>query len=277
MEIKKLSDCTLQEIVTAWNRGFTGYLVQLEMNETTFVTRLVSEGLSPEHSIVAFVNNEPAGIIVNGFRTIDGKRMAWNGGTGIAPEFRGKGLIKQMMNETMAIYERQGIDIALLEAIKENAVAINLYKNYGYDVSDELVFLSGEMLVGNPLEYKVYRPEQLPYLPFYEEPTVWQCQSQSVKQGEAYVFEQDGAILGYIVFRRVWDEQGTLARVILYQLKLVARTPLECISQMLATIAQRVLPVVGVNLLKSCPETKYLMDNGFIITTEQVLMKKMMK
>ena len=98
MEIKKLSDCTLQEIVTAWNRGFTGYLVQLEMNETAFITRLVSEGLSLEHSIVTFVNNEPVGIITNGFRTIDGKQMAWNGGTGIAPEFRGKGLIKQMIS-----------------------------------------------------------------------------------------------------------------------------------------------------------------------------------
>ena len=277
MEIKRLSHCTLKEMVKAWNRGFTGYTVPIEMNETAFLHRFVSEDLSPEHSIVAFINNEPVGIIVNGFRIINGKKIVWDGGTGLAPEYRGKGIIKKMMNETLAIYEHQSVDIAMLEAIKENTVAIHLYNNYGYEIVGDLVFLSGNISAGNPFQYKAYRPEQLPYVSFYEEPAVWQCQSHSVKQGEVYVFEQDGEIFGYTVFRRIWDEQGKLVRIILYQLKLVANVPLNYISRMLATMAEGAVPVMAVNFIKESCETQYLMNNGFVITTEQVLMRKIMK
>ena len=166
MEIKKLSDCTLKEMTKAWNRGFTGYIVPMEMNETAFLHRFVSQGLSPEHSIVAFINNDPIGIIVNGFRLINDKKIAWNGGTGLAPEYRGKGVIKKMMNEMLAIYEHQNVDIATLEAINENNVAIHLYKNYGYEIVDDLVFLCGEIGAGGSLQYKAYCPEKLPYVPF---------------------------------------------------------------------------------------------------------------
>ena len=158
MEIKKLSDCTLKEMTKAWNRGVMGYIVPMEMNETAFLHRFVSEGLSPEHSIVAFINNDPIGIIVNGFRIINDKKIVWNGGTGLAPEYRGKGIIKKMMNETLAIYEHQSVDIATLEAIKENTVAIHLYKNHGYDIVDNLVFLSGEIGAGDSFQYKAYPP-----------------------------------------------------------------------------------------------------------------------
>ena len=40
------------------------------------------EGLSPRLSVVAFKNNEPVGIVKNGIREIDGKKVAWNCGTG---------------------------------------------------------------------------------------------------------------------------------------------------------------------------------------------------
>lgn len=58
--------------------------------------------------------------------------------------YRGEGESKFLMEETLIIYERENVEIAILEAIKENKVAIALYKKYGYVIANQLLFLSGE-------------------------------------------------------------------------------------------------------------------------------------
>jgi hypothetical protein len=82
--IKPLKNCRLDQILDAWNRGFEGYFVPINMTLDSFLSRMVFEGLSPELSIVAFDEEEPVGIIMNGVRDIKGKKQAWNGGTGVA-------------------------------------------------------------------------------------------------------------------------------------------------------------------------------------------------
>ncbi len=144
MIIKKLSQCTLDEALKAWNDGFEGYFVPIQLNAEAFLNRLVGEGLSPNHSIVAFDENRPVGIVLNGFRIVNGKKISWNGGTGVATDYRGKGVSRALMEETLAIYKQENVDIATLEVIKENERAIKLYEKYGYEISDHLLFISGE-------------------------------------------------------------------------------------------------------------------------------------
>ncbi len=50
------------------------------------------EGLSAELSIIAFQDEQPVGIALSGLRTIDGKKVAWNGGTGVAVPLRSQGV-----------------------------------------------------------------------------------------------------------------------------------------------------------------------------------------
>lgn len=273
MQIKKLTDCTPSEMVRAWNRGFNGYAVNLEMDETMFLNRLVTEELSPEHSIVAFIKDEPVGIIMNGFRMREGQSIAWNGGTAVAPEYRGGGIIHQLMERTMAIYEQEKVEIANLEAIKSNETAIKLYGKYGYTVVENLVFLLGKQKGAKPLEYEVCRPEELITLSGYQERVVWQCQPASIKHGEAYVFKIDEKVVGYSLFRRVWDEAKKLSRVNIYQLKLLADNA-EYIPRMLAAIGEKDTPVMLVNFIKNDPVTRYLLEKDFTVTAEQVWMEK---
>jgi hypothetical protein len=79
MKIKKLSQCSLEEALTAWNKGFEGYLVPIKMDIEAFINRVVHEGLSPEKSIIAFMHEEPSGIIMTGIREVSGRKIAWNG------------------------------------------------------------------------------------------------------------------------------------------------------------------------------------------------------
>lgn len=275
MEIKKLTDCTVSEMVMAWNRGFDGYTVNLEMDETMFLNRLVTEELSPNHSIVAFVKGEPIGIIMNGFRVREGQPIAWNGGTAVAPEYRGSGIIHQLMEETMAMYAREKVKIATLEAIKSNETAIKLYQKYGYTVVEELVFLLGVQKDAEPLEYEVCSPEELPFLFDYQERVVWQCQPASIKQGEAHVFKIDEKVVGYSLFRRIWSEDKKLSRVNVYQLKLLTEHPAH-ILRMLATLGEKDTPLMFVNFIKNDPVIHYLLKQGFTVKAEQVWMEKRM-
>ncbi|MFJ8099679.1 GNAT family N-acetyltransferase [Lysinibacillus sp. NPDC096212] len=279
MDIKTVSQCTLEETLKTWNKGFEGYFVQIEMNEEMFLNRLVGEGLSPELSIVAFDHNNPVGIVLNGFRQINGKKTSWNGGTGISPDYRGKGVSRVLMEETIAIYEREKVEVATLEAIKENKVAIALYEKYGYTITNQLLFLSGEYeakVEGQAvIHVETIRPEQLPYLSFYQEDVPWQCSWQSNKQGEAKVFyNENNEALGYMLYKIVWDQDGAINHIVLYQLELLENGNVEHIPHFIASITNHKVNLATVNFLASNPAASYLMENGLEVKTEQVQMKK---
>lgn len=275
---KRLTECTSEEMISAWNRGFEGYFVQMEMTVELFFNRLVNEGLSLRHSLAAFDKEEPVAILVNGFRTIDGKKTAWNGGTGVSVPYRGKGVSRLLMEETLKIYEEEGVEVATLEAIKENERAIRLYEKFGYQITDSLVFMSGtpEINKNKAIQTKSIRPEQLPTLNFYKENPPWQCQWQSVKSGEAQIYyDQNQNPLGYSLFKRVWNQEGKLEKVFLYQLELFEEiNELQGVFAAIVDQASDPVTFTTVNASVSKPVTQYLLENGFTKTTEQVQMVK---
>ena len=163
-------------------------------------------------------------------------KTAWNGGTGISPAYRGKGVSRLLMEETLAIYKRENVELGTLEAIKENQVAIALYEKYGYVVANQLLFLSGEyeakVTSTVALHIATIRPEQLAHLSFYRENVPWQCNWQSVKHGEAKVFYNDNhEPLGYMLYKTLWNEYGEVERILLYQMVILEESTVELITQ----------------------------------------------
>ncbi|WP_413300431.1 GNAT family N-acetyltransferase [Bacillus sp. 1P10SD] len=280
IQIKRLTECTIQEIITAWNRGFEGYFVKLEMTPELFFNRLVNEGLSLPHSIVAFDGEEPVAIVMNGFREINGKKTAWNGGTGIAPEYRGNGVSTLLMEEILKIYAEEGCEVATLEAIKENERAIRLYARFGYEVTDSLVYLAGTLEGKNNshLQSEFIRPEKLPTYSFYKQNVPWQCQWQSVKAGEAQIYFDDKRNpVGYSLFKRVWNQEGQLEKVFLFQVELLGEVTDETVQAVFSAITEHQIHPISymtVNASQSNPVIQYLLEQGFKKTTEQVQMVK---
>ncbi|UFJ40245.1 GNAT family N-acetyltransferase [Brevibacillus humidisoli] len=227
VQIKRLTECTLEEAVTAWNKGFTGYYVDASTTADKFVSRMGQEDLSPSLSVVACIEGRPAGLTLSGLRTIHGRKVAWNGGTCVAPEWRGKGVGEIMIKAALERYEQEGVDTATLEAFVQNESAISLYRKMGYQVVDRLLFLertgpftaepfaqSGEDL------YTIRRvtPREVGLLPFYPRLAPWQTQWQSAKEGEGLlVIDQKGAVVGFALYRRVYDEAGAVQAIFLLQ------------------------------------------------------------
>lgn len=281
MEFKRFAECTLDDVVTAWNRGFEGYYVQIPMARDTFLRRMVMEDLSPDCSIIVFSNGEPVGLVMNGIRMIGGKKVAWNGGTGIAASHRGTGLSNLLMEKVVEIYEEENIELATLEAIDENERAIKLYKKYGYEIIDQLLFLEKTISYSEPLketfEYHFERilPEQLSTLPIYNHLVPWQSQWQSVKTGEAMLMtDHKDKVTGYALFKRVLNEDGQLDKLVLHQIHGENSEEVKLLLAKILEKAQTPVKVTTINFLASNNCTEILRNEGFEKTVGQVLMTK---
>ena len=229
LEIRRLSACSFDDAVQAWNEGFQGYFVDMTLSLDRYLARLHYEGLSPEFSLMAFCEGRPAGFLLNGIRTNAGSKTAWNGGTGVSPEFRGRGVGKALMRATIDLYQELGVQIATLEAISENQPAISLYQQFGYEVVEGLVFLNHE----GPLSERVFRQangqaytaaQVAPYLvgqlEFYQPSAPWQGHWQSLARhnGEALVVaDATGTAVGYALYKKKRDEQGRITEIALHQ------------------------------------------------------------
>jgi GNAT superfamily N-acetyltransferase len=195
--------------VKIWNEGFQGYFVDMTTSLDGYLTRLQRDGLSPELSLLSFCDGRPSGFLLNGIRMSAGRKVAWNGGTGVSPEFRGRGVGKALMRATLDLYGGHGVEVAMLECIRENQPAISLYQQFGYEIVDGLIFLrhTGKLdeRAFSHTDSQRYSAEQVaPYavgaLEFYQELAPWQTHWQSVSRndGEALIVSDGkGEAVGY--------------------------------------------------------------------------------
>ncbi|MDQ0898858.1 GNAT family N-acetyltransferase [Paenibacillus sp. V4I7] len=290
MIFKRMSELSAEDMVSLWNKGFEGYFLNSTMNLDKFFSRTVNEGLSLEHSLVVYENSDPIGFVMNGFRVIEGKRVAWNGGTGIAEEHRGKGIGKILMERNLQLYREQGADIALLEALIQNKAAIKLYQSVGYGITEQLISLQHtEALDASLLQpnansrYVTKRglPVEVKGMSFYRHLSAWQTQWASLKDGESIIISDEGdKVIGYALFKRVFREDGNLATIALYQCESIpGREDTEDILK--AVVSEVYAPVsssckrITMNIRDSNKELIGLLERlGFTTFVEQVHMMR---
>lgn len=226
-EIRRLSTCSFEDAVRIWNEGFQGYFVDMTMSLDRYLSRLHSESLSPELSLVAFADQRPVGFLLNGVRQNGDLKVAWNGGTGVAPDFRGRGIGKLLMKATLELYDELGVDVAQLEAISTNTPAIVLYQKCGFEVVDRLIFLTHDgRLADNAFSHadsysaSSVAPYVVGQLDFYDRLPPWQSDWQSLARnnGEALIVnDASGDAVGYALFKKTYDERGSVREIVLHQ------------------------------------------------------------
>ncbi|NTU21625.1 GNAT family N-acetyltransferase [Brevibacillus sp. HB1.2] len=225
--IKRMSDCTFAEVTKAWNRGFEGYFIEFTMTEEMLVQRLGGEGYVLSLSVVAFDGTEPIGVVASGMRTIAGRKVAWNGGTGVATEYRRQGVGKQLIEATLDLYREAGVEVATLEALSQNTKAIALYEQKGYDVVDRLLFLqqSGPLAenafqTNVQADYRVRRilAPEVAMLPFYVTDVPWQNYWLNLRDAQAVLIEdREGQAVGYAMYKCSINEEGKVSGIVLRQ------------------------------------------------------------
>ncbi|WP_346353804.1 GNAT family N-acetyltransferase [Azotosporobacter soli] len=224
LKLQRLSDCSLQVAVQAWNHGFQDYFVPIRLSTAAFVDRLSGEHLSPDHSLVALSKNEGAGLLLNGIEEIAGCKTAWNGGTAVLPSWRSQGVGRKLLLEALQIYEDEGVARATLEVIQENERAFKLYQAVGYERRAELIcwerktpWQSDAQALPSGITLRRGSPRDLAILSWYDEELPWQSHWSHIKDAEIWLAEEDGQLVGYALYRRQWDRQGCLQALNVYQ------------------------------------------------------------
>jgi len=133
IKIKPVSFAMIPGLHQAFLQAFADYSITINLDANQFQRRFLEKlQLDFEHSAVAVHGNQIVGFIFNHVGEYEGKKTAYNGGTGVVPEFRGKGLTAKMYDFLLPKLKDANVDQCLLEVITTNLKAKHLYKKIGF-------------------------------------------------------------------------------------------------------------------------------------------------
>ncbi|MGG0644389.1 GNAT family N-acetyltransferase [Sporosarcina gallistercoris] len=224
---KLMSSLSFEDAHALFNRGFEGYLVPMNLSFDTFMSRFSNDGLSPALSIVAFDGTEPVGFVLQGIREAEGQKFSWNGGTGIIPEYRGRKLGYSLIGEAEKLLKELNVSLATLESLSENKAAISLYKNCGYQVEDELLFLRADGMLERKLpDLDTYELIRIPAIQtigtkLFPHIVPWQTDASNTPKigGEAVMISKNGEIQAACLIRKKCMYGNQPENITLFQVK----------------------------------------------------------
>lgn len=117
--------------------AFSDYQVKIDLPFWKFEQMLQRKGFNPEMSIGAFENDQLVGFVLNGLRLWKGKVTVYDIGTGIIEEYRRQGLTSDMLLQIKKLLKDKQVEQYLLEVLKENQAAIQLYQKQGFTIERE--------------------------------------------------------------------------------------------------------------------------------------------
>lgn len=141
IRIKTLKGIDFKIVYTAFTKAFADY----EINSMSFdevMQMITRRGFNPEISFGAFENDELVSFTLNGLGKWNGKKTAYDTGTGTIKEYRGQGLAKKIFQESVPVLKENGISQYLLEVLQHNDKAVNLYKNQAFKISREFDYFT---------------------------------------------------------------------------------------------------------------------------------------
>ncbi len=135
MLIKSLESLSYDGLYLVWAEAFKDYAHSWTSDE--YKKMLVRRGYNPSLSFGAFDGDRLVSFVLNGIWEWNGKKTAYDTGTGTILEYRGKGLVKNIFIESIPYLKKAGVKQCLLEVLDNNDKAIKIYKNLGFKVERE--------------------------------------------------------------------------------------------------------------------------------------------
>ncbi len=132
LDLRTLGKVPIEDLHATFLEAFSDYLVKIDVPLWKFETMARRRGMVPEMSVGAFAGDRLVGFIFNGVRQWHGRLTAYDTGTGVVPKFRKQGATTRMFGHTLDILREGGIEQYLLEVIKENDPAGDLYRKQGF-------------------------------------------------------------------------------------------------------------------------------------------------
>ncbi len=208
MEFKTLANVGIDELLAVFNLSFSDYIVPFLLTKEVLAAKINAEKLDMNISVGAFEEGKLVSFILQSEKQENGKKIIYNGGTGVVPESRGKGLVRKMYDFIIPVLKERGADVLLLEVIQGNTAAIRAYENLGFTIIRKLLCFKGNINSG--LENSMITIKEMKDLQWENLRTFWDIEPSW--QGSVYVLNpmpemyktlgaySDEKLVGYIIY-----------------------------------------------------------------------------
>lgn len=210
MRFGTLENCSFVELVNVFNAAFADYLVPLQLSEEQLRAKFITENIHLKYSVGVWSEDCLIAFILHGIGEREGQRCLYNGGTGVLPAFRGKGLTVKMYQYFIPTLKDAGILKVYLEVLTENEAAIASYKKVGFRSERLLSCWKGKVSSLHPSLFIIDNPKETTWSEWsswWSMQPSWQHTTDAVLRNLeknkilcAYSEEQ---CVGYIVFQPI--------------------------------------------------------------------------
>lgn len=135
---RTLTDADFPQLYQATLEAFSDYVVPYQPTLDALQRMFVINGVDFGFSVGAFDGEKIIGFIVNAAGDWAGRRTVYNSGTGVLSDYRKQGISRKMFEFALPVLKENKIEQCLLEVVTENAPAVNLYQNLGFEITREL-------------------------------------------------------------------------------------------------------------------------------------------
>lgn len=160
--IKSLKGINFELIFESFKEAFRDYEVQV--NKEELQTMLIRRGFNPELSFAAFKDGKIISFTLNGIGIFNGKKTAYDTGSGTLKEYRGQGLATKIFKSSIPFLKEAEVSQYLLEVLQHNKKAVSVYKKIGFEISREFNYYVLKNEEYRPIEKIMqsdYRIEQI--------------------------------------------------------------------------------------------------------------------
>ncbi|HEX05459.1 MAG TPA: GNAT family N-acetyltransferase [Bacteroidetes bacterium] len=135
VSLRPACDLSLNTLAGMFNRSYSNYFIPVHMDASTISWLLTTQTIDLASSHVLDVDGQHAGFIFISARGLSQRVAAM----GVIPEYRGMGYGQRMLEHCIEHAKDAGIHRMVLEVIDENAHALAIYRQLGFEVERCLV------------------------------------------------------------------------------------------------------------------------------------------
>jgi RimJ/RimL family protein N-acetyltransferase len=145
MEITTLESIEIEKIVSCLTAAFKGYFVEMPTSVDFWKNRFSAARVDYSLSFGILDKGELVGFILHGIDFEGTEKIAFNTGTGILPNYRGKKLVDKLYSYAFPLLVNSGITKSKLEVIDKNERAIKVYERIGFKKTRKLKCFKGHI------------------------------------------------------------------------------------------------------------------------------------
>lgn len=135
---RTLTDADFPQVYRATHDAFSDYAVPYQADEDRLRRMFQINGVRFEFSVGAFDGEKMVGFTINAIGDWNGRRTVYDSGTGVIPEYRRRGISREMFEFILPLLRENKIEQYLLEVIINNEPAVKLYRNLNFQITRRL-------------------------------------------------------------------------------------------------------------------------------------------